>query len=57
MKITSDRMEIIVQFMDDELREQAHAELEPCTNEEFFARYCQLHHAKYGKEFLMFQIG
>ena len=41
----------IVEIMDDEIREQVHAELAPCTKEEFFARYCELHEQKYGEEF------
>lgn len=41
----------IVELMDDELREQVHDELAPCTEEEFFARYCELHEQKYGEPF------
>lgn len=41
----------IVGMMDDEIREQVHAELAPCTEEEFFARYCELHEQKFGEEF------
>lgn len=41
----------IVGMMDDEIREQVHAELAPCTDEEFYARYCELHEQKYGEEF------
>lgn len=40
-----------VNYMDDEIREQVHAELSPCTNEEFLDRYEELHLAKYGTEF------
>lgn len=40
-----------VNMMDDEIREQVHAELAPCSNEEFLARYEELHLAKYGEEF------
>lgn len=32
----------IVNYMDDEIREQVHAELAPCTNEEFLKRYVEL---------------
>lgn len=33
---------VIVNFMDDEIREQVHNELSPCTAEEFLARYLEL---------------
>lgn len=29
-------------FMNDSLREKVHAELAPCTNDQFVQRYCQL---------------
>ena len=32
----------IVEAMDDELRERVHAELVPCTEEEFLSRYLEL---------------
>ena len=34
--------EAIVNLMDDEIREQVHMELAPCTDEEFLARYLEL---------------
>lgn len=40
-----------VNMMDDDLREQAHTEHAPCTEQEFIDRYCQLHFDKYGEEF------
>lgn len=40
-----------VNLMDDELREQVHAELAPCTGQEFLDRYCELHLEKYGEDF------
>lgn len=36
---------------DDDIREQVHLELAPCTNEEFLARYKELFEEKYGIEF------
>lgn len=45
--------ESIVSLMDDDLREQVHAELAPCTDVEFYERYCQLHEEKYGKPFVI----
>lgn len=40
-----------VALMDDEIREQVHAELSPCCNQRFLDRYCELHEEKYGEEF------
>lgn len=40
--ITDDDMEIIASYMDDEIREQVHAEIAPCSNEEFIKRYLDL---------------
>ena len=38
-----------VALMDDEIREQIHDELAPCTEQEFFAAYEKAHAAKYGE--------
>lgn len=43
--------EAAVNLMDDEIREALHAELAPCTEQEFFAAYCKAHEEKYGEEF------
>lgn len=43
--------EAAVALMDDEIREQLHAELAPCTEEEFLEAYKAAHLAKYGEEF------
>lgn len=40
-----------IMLMDDDLRDQAHSELAPCTDQMFVDRYCELHAAKYGKQF------
>ena len=40
-----------VELMDDELREQVHADLAPCTDEEFLREYERRHLAKFGEEF------
>ena len=42
-----------VQLMDDELREEIHADLAPCTEEEFLEEYLKRHLAKYGVEFVV----
>ena len=40
-----------VNLMDDEIREALHAELAPCTDQEFFDAYCNAHEEKYGEKF------
>jgi hypothetical protein len=40
--ISNNLMDAIVCCMDDEVREQVHMELAPCTNEEFLRRYSEL---------------
>lgn len=34
--------EAVANLMDDDLRERVHAELAPCTDQEFFDRYAEL---------------
>lgn len=48
--MTHQEFEAYVMLMEDELREQVHAELAPCNDDEFLKRYQELHIAKYGKE-------
>lgn len=38
-----------VELMDDEIREAVHADLAPCTEQEFFDAYCKAHAEKYGE--------
>ena len=38
-------------LMDDEIREEIHAKLAPCTKEEFLAAYMEAHEEAFGKEF------
>ena len=40
-----------VNMMDDDLREQVHAELAPCDDQVFLNRYCELHQKKFGEDF------
>ena len=44
-------MDILMQHMDDQLRERVHMELAPCTDEEFLVRYMELHREKFDEEF------
>ena len=43
--------EAAVNLMDDGIREQVHAELAPCSDQEFLNRYMELHEEKFGEEF------
>jgi hypothetical protein len=40
-----------VNLMDDELREELHRELAPCTDEEFLTAYMAEHKKRFGEEF------
>lgn len=40
-----------VEMMDDDIREELHRELAPCSEQEFFSAYCDKHLEKYGEEF------
>lgn len=44
-------MDVIAKYMDDDIREQVHNELAPCSDEEFLEKYMELHYEKYGEEF------
>lgn len=41
-ELTTDVMDAIAAFMDDEKRERVHFELSPCEPEEFLKRYLEL---------------
>lgn len=40
-----------VNLMDDDIREELHRELAPCSDEEFLAAYIRRHEEKYGEQF------
>jgi hypothetical protein len=40
-----------VMLMDDELREEIHRDLAPCTDQEFLNEYVKRHQEKYNKDF------
>ena len=40
-----------VELMDDEIREEIHADLAPCTDEEFLAEYIRRHQDEFGETF------
>lgn len=43
--------ETAVNMMDDEIREELHRELAPCSEVEFLEAYMERHEEKYGCEF------
>ena len=45
------QFETAVALMDDEIREDLHREMAPCTDAEFLAAYKERHAEKYGEEF------
>ena len=40
-----------VNHMDEEIREELHPEMVPCTDQQFFDAYIERHYAKYGEDF------
>lgn len=43
--------ELAAMMMDEELREELHATIAPCTEQDFFNAYCEAHQEKFGEEF------
>ena len=43
--------DVAVSLMDDDIREEVHADVAPCTDQEFMDAYAKAHHEKYGEEF------
>lgn len=43
--------EVAAHYMDNEIREELHREMAPCTEEEFLRTYEQRHLEKFGEEF------
>lgn len=41
----------VVNLMDDELREEIHRDLAPCTEQEFLDEYCKRHFEKFYEVF------
>lgn len=44
---------IAVAMMDDEIREELHAKLAPCSDQEFFDAYAKAHEEKFCEEWEM----
>ena len=51
--IDSGLYDAAVALMDDEIREQIHAEMAPCSPVEFLTEYMKRHEEKYGVEFVI----
>lgn len=45
-----DEWPAIVNMMDDELREEVHRDLAPCTEQEFFSAYAAAHLSRFGEQ-------
>lgn len=50
MSGTEINFDAAVNLMDDEIREEIHADLAPCTEQEFFAAYEKAHAEKFGEQ-------
>lgn len=40
-----------VALMDDDIREEVHADIAPCSEQEFFDAYCKAHYDRFGEDF------
>lgn len=40
-----------VSLMDDNIREELHSEIAPCTDQEFYDAYCERHKEVYEEDF------
>jgi hypothetical protein len=43
----------VVHLMDDDIRENVHADIAPCTDQEFLDAYCLAHEAEFNEEFIV----
>lgn len=49
--------EAAVNLMDDDLREEVHADLAPCTDQQFIEEYARRHEQRFGEPFAPFAGG
>ena len=49
--LTEKQFDAAVALMDDNIREKLHAELAPCSNQEFLEAYAKEHERKFGEKF------
>jgi len=45
--------DVAVVLMDDEIREELHRELAPCTEQQFVDAYVKAHHDKFNEDFVV----
>jgi hypothetical protein len=45
--------DVAVHYMDDDIREDLHGKIAPCTDQYFYVQYCKAHFAKYGTDFVI----
>lgn len=45
--------ESTVDYMDDDIREDLHCKMAPCSDQEFFTAYEKAHIAKFGEEWFL----
>lgn len=45
--------DVIVHYMDDDIREEIHGLLAPCDNEEFLIAYMGAHATKFSQDFMI----
>lgn len=45
--------DLAVSLMDDDVREEVHADYAPCTNQEFFDAYCEYHKKAFKETFVL----
>lgn len=48
---TNINFDAAVLHMDDDIREELHRELAPCSDQEFFDAYCKAHLERFGEDF------
>ena len=51
--MTTTDFETCVVLMNDDIKEEIHADIAPCTGQEFVDEYCKRHFAKYGIDFVI----
>ena len=42
-----------VNLMDDDIREELHSKMAPCSDQDFADAYCAAHAEKYGEQFVV----
>lgn len=45
------KWDVVVSYMDDDIREVLHSELAPCTQQDFFRAYVAAHKNRFGEDF------